>query len=280
MNGRAPHLARGTGRLRISIVTPSFNHARFIERTIDSVISQRGDFELDYRVHDGGSTDGTLEILRRYESRLRWTSERDGGQVDAINKGLRAAEGDIVGWINSDDVLLPGALARVAAAFDANPSVDWVHGRCEIIDVDDKPMRRWISAYKHFRARRHTLENLLTENYVSQMTAFWRRRVHAEVGYLDESLPLAFDYDFWLRLARRGAPVYLDDRLACFRWYETSKSGASFKQQAREDLLLASRHAPGGRPLVLWRKRAKLAGAVAVYQLLAAWSKLTSNGVK
>jgi glycosyltransferase involved in cell wall biosynthesis len=256
--------------IRFSIVTPSFNQAQFIGRTIDSVLGQQGgDFELDYRVVDGASTDGTQEILRGYtDPRLTWLSERDAGQVDAINKGLRAARGDIVAWVNSDDVLLPGALARVARAFREHPSAEWLHGRCEIIDADDRAVRRWVSLYKHMRARRHSFENLLTENYVSQMTVFWRRSLHAEIGYLDPALHFAFDYDLWLRLARRAAPLYLPDRLACFRWYTTSKSGAQFEQQFREDTEVAVRHA-GRRPLLLLRKRAKSWGIVSIYRLLA-----------
>ena len=256
-------------RLRFSIVTPSFNHAQYIERTIRSVLDQRGDFDLDYKVLDGGSNDGTLDILRRYEDRLAWTSGPDKGQVDAINKGLRAATGDIVAWVNSDDVLMPGALAKVAAAFATHPEVEWVHGRCEVIDVDDKPMRRWISAYKHFRARRHTFENLLTENYVSQMTAFWRRKVHDEVGYLDDSLKLAFDYEFWLRLAKRGAPLYIDDRIACFRWYETSKSGANYKRQFEEDAEIAARYMNAVGWSVMLSKRVKSAAIPAIYRLMS-----------
>ena len=255
-------------RLRFSIVTPSFNQGCFIERTIRSVLDQRGDFDLEYRVIDGGSTDETLSILRRYEDRLIWTSEPDGGQADAVNKGLRASQGDVLGWLNSDDVLLPGALEKVAAAFRVHPEAEWVHGRCEIIDLNDRPIRRWVSVYKNFRATRHSLENLLTENYVSQMTAFWRRNVHKELGYLDPSLKLAFDYDFWLRLAKRGAPVYLPDRIACFRWYETSKSGANFERQFCEDAAVSVRHAPGKRS-ILWRKRAKSSAILAIYRLLA-----------
>jgi len=254
-------------RLRISIVTPSFNQAQFIERTVRSVLDQRGDFDLEYCVLDGGSTDSTLDILRRFEGQLTWTSGPDKGQVDAINRGLRAVTGDIVGWVNSDDVLLPGALARVAEVFARHPQAEWVHGRCEIIDVEDRPIRRWISMYKDFRARRHTFENLLAENYVSQMTTFWRRRVHDQIGYLDESLKLAFDYEFWLRLAKRGAPVYLEDRIACFRWYETTKSGASFEAQFEEDYAIASRHARDRR-LLLLRKRVASARTVAIYKVM------------
>ena len=228
-------------RLRISLVTPSYNQAPFIGRTIDSVLSQTGDFELDYRVLDGASTDGTVELLRSYGDRVAWVSARDAGQVDAINKGLREATGDVVGWLNSDDVLLPGALARVAAAFTANPQAEWVHGRCVIIDEHDRPVRRWVSLYKHYRCQRHTFENLRTENYVSQMTAFWRRSVHAEIGYLDPELDLAFDYALFLALAQRGAPIYLPDELACFRWYDTSKSGAGFARQVDQATRIAAR---------------------------------------
>ncbi len=220
--------------MRVSIVTPSFNHARFIERTIDSVLSQRGDFDLDFRVLDGGSTDGTVDILKRYGDRIKWTSERDKGQVDAINKGLRAATGDIVGWLNSDDVLMPDAIARVVEAFQNNPRTEWVHGRCRIIDEHDREVRRWISAYKHYRAQRHSLGSLLTENYVSQMTVFWRRHVHAAIGFLDDSFKYAFDYDLWVRLAERTDPVYIEEPVACFRWYETSKSGEGFVVQMTE----------------------------------------------
>ncbi|MEO8549571.1 MAG: glycosyltransferase family 2 protein [Kofleriaceae bacterium] len=227
--------------MKISLVTPSYNQAQFIERTIDSVLVQRGDFELDYTVIDGGSTDGTVEILKRYGDRLTWVSERDRGQVDAINRGLRGATGDIVGWLNSDDVLMPGALERVATAFRAHPEIEWLHGRCMIIDEHDREVRRWISAYKHYRSRHHSLASFLTENYVSQMTVFWRRDVHAEIGYLDPEIRYAFDYDLFLRLAQRSAPLYLEEPLACFRWYVTSKSGGGFVVQMTETVEIASR---------------------------------------
>jgi glycosyltransferase involved in cell wall biosynthesis len=227
--------------VKISLVTPSYNHAQFIQRTIDSVLAQRGEFELEYRVVDGGSTDGTVDILASYGDRLTWTSERDRGQVDAINRGLRGASGDVVGWLNSDDVLMPGALDRIARAFSEHPDIEWLHGRCRIIDEHDREVRRWISAYKHYRSRRHSLASFLTENYVSQMTVFWRRAVHAEIGYLDPKIRYAFDYDLWLKLAQRSAPHYIEDAVACFRWYETSKSGGGFVVQMTETAEIASR---------------------------------------
>jgi glycosyltransferase involved in cell wall biosynthesis len=250
--------------MKISIVTPSFNQAHFIERTIDSVLSQRGDFELEYLVVDGGSTDGTVEILERRG--VTFTSERDDGQVDAINKGLRAASGDIVGWLNSDDVLLPGALDRVARAFRTHPAADWVHGRCKIIDEHDREVRRWISVYKDYRCKRHTFENFLTEDYVSQMTTFWKRSVHADIGYVDPNIRFAFDHDFFLRLARRGDPVYIDEPIACFRWYETSKSGGGYVVQMRETAELSERY--GGSRWTVARARLKMAAVVNIYRVM------------
>lgn len=254
-------------RLRISLITPSFNHGKFIRRTIDSVLEQAGNFDLDYRVLDGGSKDDTVEILKSYGDRIAWTSGPDKGQVDCINKGLMSATGDIVGWVNSDDVLLPGALARVAAAFEGDPGAEWVHGRCRIIDEHDQPVRRWISFYKHYRSRNHTFANLLTENYVSQMTAFWRRSVHDQIGYLDPAFDLAFDYDLFLKLAERGDPIYIDEELACFRWYETSKSGAGFTRQVEQATAIAARFGEAG-PWTRARTQAKRAAIVSAYRVM------------
>jgi glycosyltransferase involved in cell wall biosynthesis len=253
--------------MKISIVTPSYNQGAYIRRTIDSVLAQHGDFELDYRVIDGGSTDETIDILKSYGDRVAWVSEPDNGQVDAINKGLAQVTGDIVGWLNSDDLLQPGALARVAETFTAHPEAIWVHGRCQIIDEHDHEVRKWVSAYKHFRSRRHTFENLLTENYISQMTAFWRREVHDEIGYLDGNVRLAFDYDFFLRLAQLGDPIFIDEEIACFRWYASSKSGGGFVDQMRETNELARRYR--SNPWTRVRARLKKIGIINVYRALA-----------
>lgn len=255
-------------RLRISLITPSFNQRRFIERTVESVLCQTGEFDLEYLVLDGGSTDGTLELLRKYEGRLDWTSERDRGQSDAINKGLRRATGDVVGWLNSDDVLLPGTLARVADAFARDPKLEWLHGRCHIIDPDDRVIRRWIAVYKDWCARRYSYARLLQQNFICQMTVFWRRSLLDEVGYLDEDLHLAMDYEYWLRLAKRSDPLYVREPMACFRWYPTSKSGAQYARQFREECAIARKHAPARRWLHLL-KRVKTAQAALIYQGLA-----------
>ncbi len=258
-----------TAPLRISVVTPSLGQGRYLERTLRSVLDQRGDFELEYRVQDGGSTDGTLEVLRRYQDRLAWRSEPDGGQAEAVNRALRAATGEVIGWVNSDDLLRPGALDRVARVFRERPDVLWVHGGCDIVDEEDRPIRRWVAAYKDRRCRRFSRRALLLENFVSQMTVFWRRELLERAGYLDESLRYTFDYDLWLRFAALGDPVYLPEPLAAFRWYRESKSGAQFERQFEEDHRVFLRHAPPD-PLLRLRKRLRTAQIVAAYRLLRA----------
>ena len=210
-----------------------------------------------------------LDILRRYDGRVRWSSEPDRGQAEAVNKGLRAAGGDILGWVNSDDLLMPGTLERVARTFESHPEALWLHGACEIIDARDRPIRRWISRYKDRRCRRYSYESLLLENYVSQMTVFWRREATDRVGLLDESLRYAFDFDLWLRFGKLGSPVYLGETLAAFRWYPTSKSGALYARQFAEDFAVFQRHAPPDR-LLRARKRLRTARILAVYRLMGA----------
>ena len=253
----------------VSVVMPSLDQRPFVERTLTSILSQRGDFDLELVVQDGGSTDGTLEVLERFRDRVSLVVERDAGQADAVNRALSRARGEIVGWVNSDDLLRPGAIQAAVEAFRAAPGALWLHGRCDIIDEQDRIIRRPVAAYKDFRARRHRLEALLVENYVSQMTVFWRRSLLDRVGLLDPSLRYTFDYDLWLRFARVAPPLWLDRTLAAFRWHVSSKSGSAFEAQFAEDWEVFVRHAPPGRWLRV-RKRMRTAQILAVYRILRA----------
>jgi len=231
--------------MKISIVTPSFNQGRFIERTLCSVLEQTGDFDLELLVMDGGSTDETLSILRRYESRLRWVSEPDGGQSDAINKGFHLASGNILAWLNSDDTYVPGALERVAAAYRARPFA-WCFGNCHIVDEQDREIRAAITRYKDRQARRYSYRRLLRRDFVSQPAAFFSSDAYRQVGDVSRDLNYSMDYDYWLRLAQGWPPVYIDAFLANFRWHAASKNGAYYRAAAWETFQTARRHAGSG----------------------------------
>jgi glycosyltransferase involved in cell wall biosynthesis len=233
----------GGDAMKLSIVTPSFNARRYLPRAAESILSQSGDFELEWIVVDGGSTDGTLDVIRGIsDPRLSWTSEPDRGQSDAINKGLRQATGDVVAWLNADDVYVPGALSEVARAFASKPEAKWLVGRYEVIDENDQPIRGSVVRYKERSLRRYSYRALLRENFISQPAVFWRRDFGKEIGPLDESLHYTMDYDLWLRMGRVADPLFLDRVLARFRLYAGSKTGAVNRRQFDEQYEVARRY--------------------------------------
>lgn len=241
--------------MRISIITPSLNQAAFLPRTLASIHAQQGPFELEHRVIDAGSTDGTLEVLRAIDDpRFSFISEPDDGQSDAINKGFAQTDGDIVAWLNSDDVYEPGALAAVAKAFESHPGAAWVTGPCTIIDQHDQPVRPGVKRYKDRRLRRYSYKALLRENFISQPATFWRRAALQRVGPLDTALNWAMDYDLWLRLGRLSDPVILDEPLARFRLHAAGKTGDFSRRQYDEDLAVAKRYLPASRAAHAWRR--------------------------
>ena len=257
--------------LKISVITPSFNQAGFIRRTIDSVQTQHGRgelFDLEHVVVDGGSTDGTADILRSYGPALKWISEKDEGQADALNKGLALAGGDVIGWVNSDDLYEPGALAAVAEVFGSQPQTQWAYGKVKIIDDQDREIRRWITWYKNFRMRRYSYGKLLAENWVSQMGVFWRASAGRQVGPFRKDLHYCMDYNFWLRLGERWRGKFIDRYLAAFRWYPSSKSGAGFTRQFREELDVAREIAAGKHAPAILMHRIHFAKIVAIYSMM------------
>ena len=213
--------------MKISVVTPSFNQGQFIERTLRSVASQRN-VPYEHLVFDGGSTDATVEVLERFDGPLRWKSEKDGGQADAVNQGIRASDGDIIGWLNSDDVYYPGAFERVAAFFEAHPEVDVVYGMADHIDREDRPFETYPSEPWDF-------ERLKERCFICQPALFFRRSLVDRFGALDASLDYCMDYEYWLRLGKAGARfAYLREKLAGSRLYEETKTLGSRVRVHRE----------------------------------------------
>jgi len=226
---------------KITIVTPSFNQGHFIEETIKSILDQ-GYPDLEYIVMDGGSKDNTVEILKKYDSRLRWSSGRDKGQSDAINKGIRQATGDIIAYLNSDDLYEPGALKKAADYLVKNPERLWCTGRCRIIDTEGKEVRRLITGYKNFLLGRYSYNILLVTNFISQPATFLRREAFERFGLFDETQHRVMDYEFWLRLGASHAPGIIDDYLASFRVHPASKTSSAFHSTFREELEVARKY--------------------------------------
>lgn len=208
---------------KISIVTPSLNQGEFIEETVLSVLSQNYP-SLEYLVMDGGSSDDTLKVLEKYSDRIKWVSEADKGQTNAINKGLRLTDGAIVGYLNADDTLLPGSLWKVAEAFTRHPDAMWAVGKCRIVDWQNNEIRKPITSYKNLLLKWGGFPLLVVTNYISQPSTFWRRDALETVGFLDESLHYVMDYDYWLRLYSRYSPVFIPEYLATFKIHPSSKT--------------------------------------------------------
>jgi glycosyltransferase involved in cell wall biosynthesis len=205
----------------VSIVTPSYNQAHFLEQTILSVLEQ--DYpNLEYLIIDGGSTDGSLEIIRRYETRLTWwISEPDRGQTDAINKGFARSSGAIMAWLNSDDLYLPGAVSEAVDYLKTHPEAGMVYGDANLVDETG-------TVIGQFPARQTDYHRLL-QGYVHipQQAAFFRGDLWRQVGPLDPTFFFAMDYDLWVRLAKI-APLHYHPRLwASFRIHGEGKSVAS-----------------------------------------------------
>lgn len=228
---------------KFSIVTPSYNQAAFIAETIESVLSQAGDFEIEYFVMDGGSTDGSVEIIQSYADRvaagdwpvkcvdisMAWVSQQDKGQSDAINNGLRQATGDFASYINSDDLYCPGAFERVAREFVVHPEVDFVYGDGDVIDKAGNLQWEWLSRpYNHaVMTSYHFLWNDFT-NYIMQQATFWRRNVLDKIGYFDESFHYGMDVEFWIRAGQAGLKLYhIPHKLGKFRLIQGTKSLSS-----------------------------------------------------
>lgn len=269
VTGRFPAPAGGP-RPRFSIVTPSYNQARYLPATMRSVLEQQG-VDCDYVVQDGGSTDGSKALIERLAQEhgagsreqgadqppasglrspvrprlLQWSSEPDNGQADAIAKGFAKTSGgpdDVMGWINSDDFYLPGALAFVADYFAGHPAVDVVYGHRIVVNEESQEIARWFLP-------RHDDEVLRLNDFVPQETLFWRRRIWDKAGGLDASFKFAMDWDLLLRFQAAGAKIVRVPRfLACFRVHAAQKTSAQIHSVGQAEITRL-RERTLGRPI-------------------------------
>ncbi len=233
----------------ISVVTPSYNQGRFIDETIRSVISQEGDFFIEYLIMDGGSTDESVDIIKKYDRLIkegkwplkcrgieyRWVSERDRGQADAVNKGLKIAKGEVLGWLNSDDTYLPGALGKALRYFEGNSDVMMVYGEGYHIDESGSIMER-------YPTEPFDREKFARVCFICQPTVFFRKRVFKEVGPLDAGLQYCMDYEYWMRISERLKIGFLPEYLANSRLYPETKTMSKRVEAYREAKETVKKH--------------------------------------
>jgi glycosyltransferase involved in cell wall biosynthesis len=209
--------------MKFSIITPSLNQGPYIRQTIESVLAQKGDFEVEYFVVDGGSTDETQDVLREYEGRLTWWVQSGKGQSQAINEGLHRATGDLLAWINSDDYYEPGALEEIAQRHKEHPDNDLFCGQCFFRFENES------GSHTDLRTPEEpTLENVTVRGHrIYQPAAFFTKRIIDRIGPLDESLHYVMDYDLWVRILRQSHARLVPRPLATFRIWGASKTSTA-----------------------------------------------------
>lgn len=206
-----------SSKLKITVVTPSYNHAKFIERTVRSILLQRYE-NLEYIVMDGGSKDDTLEVLQPYRSQIaHLVSEKDEGQADAIARGFEQSTGEIMAWVNSDDMLAPGTLEYVNWFFTNHPEVDAIYSHRLAVDADDNVIWYW-------HLPRHSSYMMSRWDLIPQETCFWRRSLWERAGNVDKRYQFAMDYDLFVRYMKTGRLRRVNRFLGAFRQHDSAKT--------------------------------------------------------
>lgn len=214
--------------MKITVLTPSYNQGHFIEETIQSVLNQ-GYPDVEHIVLDGGSTDNTVEILKKYPA-VRWISEKDEGQADALEKGLKMATGDIIGWVNSDDYYEPGALKSIAEFFETSKA-DWVIGNISLVSEHDKT----ITPIKSPRINKPLL--LSDPDRIRQPGTFFRTQALLKAGGFNKKYHYTMDLDLWFRMLKISDPVMLDENIAYFRWHSGQKTSIKVINNQKKEIL-------------------------------------------
>lgn len=238
---------------KISIIIPSFNKVDYIKSTIQSLIDQRYP-NMEVIIQDGLSTDGTVDVIREFSSKypgiIRWVSKKDDGQVDAINKGCRKANGEIITYLNADDLLKDGALLAVADSFLDNPDCLWITGFGDIINNSGKIISPLVTRYKNFLLQRNNYQILLAVNYITQPATFITMKAYEKFGPFTGTRKYVMEYELWLKLGKAQMPKVINRNLASFRLTTDNISSTSFKELLFLDYQIAKMYTDN--PLLLW----------------------------
>lgn len=231
----------------VSIITPSYNQGEFIEETIKSILIQ--DYpNTEYIVTDGGSTDNTVQILKKYSDKIKWVSEKDNGQADAVNKGIQMANGEIIYWLNSDDVLLPGVITKIVELFEKNPSAQLIYGNSYFIDDQG-------NIIGNVHVEPFDYKTFAVIDYIPQPSTFFKKDVYLAVGGIDRNMHYAMDYDLWLKIANDVNVIYYQEYLSYYRLHDNSKTvdkkqTFDFSKETLDTVIKYYKWAPVGRVYV------------------------------
>lgn len=253
----------------ISIVIPSLNKAKFIEETLDSIISQKYP-NLEIIIQDGGSTDGTLDIIKEYTKKhpkiFYWESKKDKGQVDAINKGLKKASGDILTFINADDIYEKGALLTVGRYFKENPTTFWIAGKGKVIDSEGKEISKIVTLYKNTLLTLNKYSLLLIVNYLMQPSVFLGKDAYEEYGPFTGTRNYVMEYNLWLKIAKKQRLSVLADTLSSFRIAGDSISSTQYKSVMTSDLNIVKKYT--NNPLIIILHRLHNLGRISIVKMI------------
>lgn len=227
--------------MRISIIIPSYNTAKYIRQAIDSVLDQ-GYPEIEIMVVDGMSTDGTLEILKSYGDKISWVYEKDKGEADAVNKGMELCTGEVIAYLDADDVYMPNVFDIVAAMFALNTSLMWLYGKGKIIDEQGNECRSFLTRFKEIFQKRYSYNALLCVDFICQPTAFWRRSLVDEIGGFPINEKLAFEYDFWLRAGKKYKPQFINWYIAGWRAHPQSETARDIYKDMHDALRISGKY--------------------------------------
>lgn len=239
---------------KISIVIPVFNKVAYIEATLLSIINQNYP-NLEVIIQDGKSSDGTLEVIKKYANKypklFKWESKKDNGQVDAINKGFKKATGDIVAYINADDVYKKGALLEVGESFNEYPNLIWITGYGDIIDKDGNTRSHWVTKYKNTLLNINKYPLLIIVNFITQPSTFLSKKAYQDFGPFTGTKKYVMEYDLWLKIGRSKMPLIIKKTLSSFRLTTDNTSSTSARELLKIDNQLVEKYTQNSLLLIL-----------------------------